>query len=171
MLSKHISLKTPLSGESRGAGIGCNHVDRWLTFYCSIEPNLQGWWWIQTFWNDAMSRILWLIHGATVVRHWALSHVYVSCIKRHVWRACTVGNAEMSVSPEDNRKGRCLDRQVNSTASSGLCMRIYAGCKNQNALFCLMPANTSQTLISCPIDLTECAGSWRRTQILPGVAP
>lgn len=43
--------------------------------------------------------------------------------------------------------------------------------QEKTVLFCLMSGNASQTPILCPIDLTERAGSCRRTQILPGVAP
>lgn len=53
-----------------------------------------------------MPRILWLIHGAAVLRHWAVTCIYASCISRHVWRAYTVGCAEMSVSHGDNWKGQ-----------------------------------------------------------------
>lgn len=85
VLSKHISLWTPLSSESRGAEIGCNHVDRWLTFYCSAKPNLRGWWWIRSFWNDAIPRVLWLTRGAAVpcsLWHWAVTCL---CILHKLW--------------------------------------------------------------------------------------
>lgn len=166
VLSKHISLWTPLSTESWGAEIGCNHVDRWLTFYCSAKPNLQGWWWIQNVWNDAIPQILWLSHGAalqcSLCQSTGLSNVYVTCTCRHTWHAQTSGNAKKM---EDVQyKQAILIVQLHNT-----CTRW----KNNTVLvlFCLMPANTIHTLLLCPIDLTEWAGSWQRTQILPGVAP
>lgn len=50
-----------------------------------------------------------------------------------------------------------LSEQTIPTARE-LCVHTYkrtGECKNCNAMLCLMPAYTSQTLISCPIDLTE----------------
>lgn len=98
VLSKHISLWTPLSTESWGAEIGCNHVDRWLTFYCSAKPNLQGWWWIENVWNDAIPQILWLSRGAALqcsrCQSTGLSNVYVTCTCGHAWHAQTSGNAK-----------------------------------------------------------------------------
>lgn len=88
VLSQHISLWTPLSRESRGAEIGCNHVDIWLTFYCFTKPNLQGWWWILSFWNDAIPSILWLTRdGAAVLCclwHWAVTCIWML----HIYSAC-----------------------------------------------------------------------------------
>lgn len=127
MLSKHISLWTPPSSESWGAEIGCNHVDRWLTFYCSVKPNLQGWWWIQSFWNDAIPRILWLTQGAALLcspwQDTGLSHVYKSCINRHVCHAHTAGNA---VLHEDIWKGLFSQPAISlDTTITQLCVHAF----------------------------------------------